>query len=46
MLAVDIDKDQQEELLVDFRGYGVYSYDRIDGWASLGALSPYAMGLQ
>jgi len=46
MLAVDLDNDQQEELLVDFRGHGVYSYDRIAGWASLGALSPYAMGVQ
>jgi hypothetical protein len=38
MLAIDLDNDQQDELLVYFKNYGAYSYDRIAGWASMGTL--------
>ncbi len=39
------DNDQQEELVVNFTGYGLYSYDPIAGWRLLNILSPNAMAL-
>jgi len=43
MTAVDIDNDQQEELVVDFPGYGLYSYDPIAGWVLLNPAAPNAI---
>jgi len=43
MTAVDIDNDQQEELVVDFPGYGLYSYDPIAGWVLLNPVAPNAI---
>jgi len=43
MVAVDIDNDQQEELVVTFPGYGLYSYDPIAGWVLLNPVAPNAI---
>ena len=43
MVAVDLDNDRQKKLVVNFSGFGFYSYDPIAGWASLSSLSPDAM---
>ncbi len=40
MVAVDIDDDQQEELVADFPGYGLYSYDPVAGWVLLNRVAP------
>jgi uncharacterized protein YkwD len=43
MVAVDLDNDQQEELVVTFSGYGLYSYDSTSGWQQLNPGVPEAM---
>jgi len=40
MAAVDLDNDQQEELVVNFKGYGLYSYDSFAGWVLLDRVAP------
>jgi len=43
MVAVDIDKDGIEELVVAFSGYGLYYFDEADGWQGLNAVVPEDM---
>ena len=43
MVAVDIDNDTQEELVVTFSGYGVWIYDPTSGWSQLNTIAPDAM---
>jgi hypothetical protein len=40
MVAVDIDNDGVEELVVAFAGYGLYYYDETDGWHFLNDVVP------
>jgi hypothetical protein len=40
MVAVDIDKDGAEELVVSFSGYGLWYYDETIGWQLLNAVVP------
>jgi len=43
MVAVDIDKDGIEELVVAFSGYGLYYHDETNGWQFLNAVIPEDM---
>jgi len=43
MVAVDIDNDGVEELVVAFTGYGLYYFDDTDGWQLLNAVVPEDM---
>ena len=43
MVAVDIDKDGIEELVVAFSGYGLYYHDEVDGWHFLNDVVPEDM---
>jgi hypothetical protein len=43
LLAVDIDKDGVEELVVSFSAYGLYYFDEADGWQLLNAVVPVGM---
>jgi 23S rRNA C2498 (ribose-2'-O)-methylase RlmM len=43
MVAVDIDKDGMEELVVAFSGYGLYYHDENNGWQFLNAVVPEDM---
>jgi hypothetical protein len=43
MLAVDIDHDGQDELVVGFSGYGLYTYDPTGGWFQINPVVPDAM---
>jgi hypothetical protein len=40
MVAVDIDNDGVEELVVSFSGYGLYYFDETNGWQLLNAVVP------
>jgi hypothetical protein len=40
MVAVDIDKDRAEELVVSFPSYGLWYYDETDGWQLLNGELP------
>jgi len=40
MVAVDIDNDGVEELVVSFSGYGLYYFDETNGWQLLNAIVP------
>jgi hypothetical protein len=40
MVAVDIDRDGIEELVVAFSGYGLYYHDETSGWQLLNAVIP------
>jgi hypothetical protein len=43
MVAVDIDRDGNEELAASFPGFGLYILDETSGWSSLSALTPDGM---
>jgi Zn-dependent metalloprotease len=43
MVAVDIDKDGVEELVVSFSGYGLYYHDETNGWQLLNTVLPVDM---
>jgi hypothetical protein len=43
MIAADIDGDDQDELIVSFVGYGLYSYDEASGWTQINTELPDAM---
>jgi hypothetical protein len=43
MVAVDIDKDGVEELVVSFSGYGLYYHDETNGWQLLNTVLPVGM---
>jgi hypothetical protein len=41
--AVNIDEDGEDELVVAFRGYGLYTYDQADGWTLINPVIPAAV---
>ena len=43
MTAADIDKDGQDELIVAFSGYGLYTYDQTNGWTPINTVIPEAV---
>jgi hypothetical protein len=43
MVAVDIDNDGLEELVVSFGGYGLYYFDETNGWQLLNSVLPNDM---
>jgi Na+-transporting NADH:ubiquinone oxidoreductase subunit NqrC len=43
MVAVDIDKDSVEELVVSFSGYGLWYYHLTSGWTRINTVVPDAM---
>lgn len=43
MVAVDVDSDGQDELIVGFSGYGLYTYDPAAGWFQINPVVPDAM---
>jgi hypothetical protein len=42
MIAVDIDNDGTDELVVSFRGHGLYTYDETKGWTLINTVIPQA----
>jgi hypothetical protein len=43
MVAVDIDKDSVEELVVSFSGYGLWYYHLTNGWQRINTVVPVDM---
>jgi hypothetical protein len=43
MTAVDIDSDGQDELVVAFPGYGLFTYDKSNGWTRINTVIPEAV---
>jgi len=43
MIAVDIDNDGTDELVVSFRGCGLYTYDETKGWTQINTVIPEAV---